>query len=399
MLKYIFPIWLSMAINSLLGITDFYFLRHLGDQAYYIIGAGTIPFLLVTQLLTGFGIETNRWVSKNNYFDLKKTFFLLLIFSVILALITYIISGYLVFYIKDIESKIKATLYLQSIAPSIIPITGLFVLTGASRGASKPKFALFFTVLIIILNAIFDYLFVKIMANPIVAVGRATVLSDIIGVSLYYLWASKCLDVQSFKNDMVFSFIVRSLKQGVEKIISSGFLSIGLSATIALLPITFSGFYFALERYLLPLFLFGYALFEWRLHQKSADKPREKLAVYGFVCVASITYTFFILFFIKSQDNWIYGLLYLATIFLFWNERLSVAHLFSIQHENAAIKVVAYYKVITVLGLFLCNLLGLLTQNIFFAIYICLLIVQDVHLQRVTDMLDKRYKKTSVSCN
>lgn len=57
MFKFIAPLWISMVINTLLGITDFYFLESINRNYLTVVGIAYIPFTLLSSLIVGIGIE------------------------------------------------------------------------------------------------------------------------------------------------------------------------------------------------------------------------------------------------------------------------------------------------------------------------------------------------------
>ncbi len=370
MIKYIFPIWLAMTLNTLLGITDFYFLKPFGDGAYYIVGASTLPFIVVTQLLAGLGIETNRWMSEHQAIDFVKVASVGILTALLIIFVFHMSGEYSLFFIKKIDYIKECTIYFHILLFSILPLVLLFVLTGMARGIGKPKVSLFFTALIVILNVVLDYYLVSNMSSPTSAVAWATVIADSLGAITYIIWGVLHTDRMHFTTKQTYQFIVRALRQGTEKIISGGFFAVSLSALVAGLSLEFSGLYFALERYMMPLTLIGYAIFEWRIHQLSAKKPCEDKRVYIGLISILLIYTIFLISLLATKETWIYIFAYSIITVLFWRERHIIAVFFYAKKENTLLKLITVFKVLVVgILLLLYTLHWLVPANFFYHIH------------------------------
>lgn len=95
MFKYIFPIWLAMTVNTLLGITDMHFVNQINSDYITAIGIAGTPFAVLSTLFVGIGIEANRSTASG-----KKINWIVIIIAILIT--SFAVSGVSFLFNKNI---------------------------------------------------------------------------------------------------------------------------------------------------------------------------------------------------------------------------------------------------------------------------------------------------------
>ena len=81
MIRYILPIWVSMIINTLLSLTDMFFLKQIDTDYVTAVGIAIVPYMLLSIMLTGLGIAANRYTAGGKSFNVFKIMHIIFYFS------------------------------------------------------------------------------------------------------------------------------------------------------------------------------------------------------------------------------------------------------------------------------------------------------------------------------
>lgn len=174
----------------------------LGDQALAAVGATSALYSLVigfsNGITNGFSVVLARVFGENNEEKLKQTsaliYFLTFIISVVLTLASVITLHSVLVMLKTPENILPSTeVYLWIIFTFAI-VTMLYnMFSGILRAIGDSKTPLYFLLLSSALNVGLDFLFVKGLSRGIRGAAEATVIAQIVSVTLciVYIW-KKC---------------------------------------------------------------------------------------------------------------------------------------------------------------------------------------------------------------
>ncbi|HDR8488821.1 TPA: polysaccharide biosynthesis C-terminal domain-containing protein, partial [Bacillus cereus] len=263
-LAFTIPTWSAMVVNSLIGITDFWFLSQISKNYMSIVGIAYIPFSIISSLIVGIGIEANRTKAKGNPINFWSILVFVLILSSSLSILAQGFSHYLLFFTWDNPMYNEIKTYFSIICYAIIPTSILYVCTGILRGKGLPKKTLIFSFLAVILNFSLDFLFIKInlLGNPLAGCAIATVIADSLVAAIYILYFVKKRFVDTGKMD-IRKFMKNALINSTEKLFSVSTLQVISNLFIAKISVMQASVYFGLDRFFSPLLLFSYSFFEW----------------------------------------------------------------------------------------------------------------------------------------
>ncbi|MGS5042067.1 MATE family efflux transporter [Staphylococcus saprophyticus] len=191
MLRYTIPIWLAMIVNTLLGITDTIILSTINKDYISYLGIAYIPFTLISTLIIGIGIESNKYNSQNKSFNFYKILIYTILTSLILSLLFFFLRDNILFWAKSKSHYEFIQTYFSIIIFSLAPTAVLFLCTGLFRGRNKSRITLYFSIFCVILNAIFDIILVSFLSNALYAVAIATLLADTLTALIYIYATSK----------------------------------------------------------------------------------------------------------------------------------------------------------------------------------------------------------------
>lgn len=324
------PIWVAMIINSLLGFIDFLFLSKFSQSYLIIIGIAYIPFTFISTALTGIGIEINRMAARKDKFNTKLVILISLIIAIIFLFLSIVFAEYILFFAKENKNFKEISEYFKILSLLIIPSSLFYVCTGILRGNGVPKKTLKFNISVLILNILFDFLFIylNILSSPLIGCAIASVISEFL-VSLFYInYILKSKYVKKDKMDIK-KFLKNSLTYSLEKIFSLSSLQLILALYIVYFNEHESFIFFSLDRYFLPLFLLPYAYFEWIIYIKSKNdfiyKSEKDYLMY--LLVISLYNILIVLFIGFSSVLVVYSILNVLYCFFFLVERAVVAKL------------------------------------------------------------------------
>lgn len=361
MLTFTIPIWVSMMVNSLLGITDFFFLSAISANYISIVGLAYVPYNLLNSVIVGLGIESNRTKAKNE----NLNFWYILAFAVasssILAIIAFFFSDYLLFFSKDSLYFNEIKMYFSILVFSSIPTSVLFVCTGILRGKGIPKKTLYFSMTCVILNFIFDYIFINYVFwdNPLKACAIATIVADFL-VAIVYIIYFVIKNYTDFNKMDIYKFIKNSFTISLEKIFSSSTLQVVSSFFLAKIDIAYAAIYFGLERLLQPVQLYSHGYFEWIIYSRSKNIKNIKSIYYYYFGVISLVAIFSSFYLKMDHVAKIYTVIHILYVFLFFVQRATVATYFALEKG----KIVNYASLLKN-GLFISSLfLLLITKNL-----------------------------------
>jgi hypothetical protein len=376
MLKFTTPIWIAMMVNSLLGITDFYFLGKYSNSYLSIVGIAYVPFSFISSFLIGFGIEANRSRAREENLNIVSILVSVVIFSSLLATLSIFFSDYLLLFVTNTPNYLQIKTYFSLITLSIIPTSVLYICTGVLRGNGTPGKTLYFSVITVIINFLLDYLFIEInlFGDPLKGCGLATVIADSLAAAVYiiYFWKKKFLRHTPMNLQ---KFIRNSFTNTVDKIFSNSSLKIISSIFISRLDTAYSALYFTTERFFDPLFLFSYSYFEWVIYTRSKNIKNDKRIYFIYFIFLLACGLFFINYYNVNKTGVYYILIYICFVTLFFIERSLVALFFAEEKGKIVNLLLLSKNLLVICSLFLVSFLGHFTLLSFAIIdSVCLMI-------------------------
>lgn len=350
MFKYIIPLWISMAINTLLGVTDFYFLGQISEHYLAVIGIAYVPFTLLNSLIVGIGIETNRSIANGSKIKMWKVYSVTAAISTAIIIIGSLFYKEIFFFATNNAYYDDIIIYFQRLMILLLPTSLLYVSTGVLRGNGIPGKTIWFSGTVVIFNFILDYLFIKLnyFGSPLRGCVYASIISDSIIVIIYiiYLFKSKYLHVDT-ENIQLTRFMKNAMTYSFEKLFSASSLTLLTGVFVASLSIKESTIYYAAERGLLPITMFSYAYFEWIIYSTSKDIKITRIKNYILYMIVLFMGLMFINSYLKlDRFSVVYCLLYIAYCLLFFIEREIVAISFAYEMGGLVNKVIFVKNVV-----------------------------------------------------
>ena len=230
------PILIGNIFQQLYNVADTAIIGNvLGDQALAAVGATTALYSLVigfaNGITNGFSVVLARVFGEKDEEKLKQTsaliYFLTVIISIILTLASVISLHSILVMLKTPENILPKTESYLHIILTFAIVTMLYnMFSGILRAIGDSKTPLYFLLLSSALNVGLDFLFVKGLNRGIGGAAEATVIAQIVSVSLciVYIW-KKC---------PVLKFSMRYLKWDkalVKELLLTGF-SMGLMLVV-----------------------------------------------------------------------------------------------------------------------------------------------------------------------
>lgn len=230
------PILIGNIFQQLYNVADTAIIGNvLGDQALAAVGATSALYSLVigfaNGITNGFSVVLARVFGEKDEEKLKQTsaliYFLTVIISIILTLASVISLHSILVLLKTPENILPKTESYLHIILTFAIVTMLYnMFSGILRAIGDSKTPLYFLLLSSALNVGLDFLFVKGLNRGIGGAAEATVIAQIVSVSLciVYIW-KKC---------PVLKFSMRYLKWDkalVKELLLTGF-SMGLMLVV-----------------------------------------------------------------------------------------------------------------------------------------------------------------------
>ncbi len=336
MLSYIFPIWFGMTINTLLGMTDMFFLNRIDIAYLSAIGAASVWFSIISTLFIGVGIEANRRIAAGGEMAFNRLLILLLGLALGVSMLASASSRALFFYIQDETLKCMVTEYFGIYVYAQVPSIVLYLCTGVLRGRGESKKTAYFSALAVGLNIILDAVFIGAgVLRPLFGCGFASVLSDCITASIYFIYIKMYVrhrNITNLSGKEIRTFLKNSVQYSLEKLFSTSSLLILSGIYIALLPVEQSRIYYGTDKMFSPILMLSYSYFEWVIYAKSQKIAEDKRVTYfwmGFCCFGvGIISTWYL------KGGLIFCLLYGCYMVCFCMERDVVASMFCLEQAK-----------------------------------------------------------------
>lgn len=396
MLKYTIPLWISMAINTLLGVTDFYFLGQISNHYLSVIGIAYLPFTLLNALIVGFGIETNRSIASGSKIKIWKVYIMAICSSILIVGAALFFVNEIFAFASDNQHIDEIIIYFQKLILLLVPTSLLYVSTGILRGNGKPGKSIYFSIAVVVMNFIFDYLFIKLdfFSSPLKGCAYASIFSDALLVLIYiiYLYKKSYLKVE-MENMSVIRFIKNALTYSFEKLFSSSSLTILTGVFVANLSITDSTIYYGVERGLLPITMYSYSYFEWVIYSYSKNIKNSRVKNYSIYLVLLFLGVIFINSYLELNKFILtYCFIYIIYCLLFFIEREIVARCFAAENGLIVNKVIFIKNVLLLICLEILKLMGQLNLFSMVITQIVLIIIESVVLIKK----DTSFKSVSI---
>ena len=197
------PIMLQQILTNFVVFIDNFMVGQLGDYSIAGVFAANQLFFIASTTLFGLGaagsIFMSQFYGKKNLNGVTHTFRLM---SLWMTIITFVFIGVILLfgdslmriYSTDANVLKEANDYLSIIIWSYVPLGLLFSYDAIFRTSGKPKWSMYGSVVALITNVIFNYMFIfgKWGAPEMGVKGAAmsTLISRIIQLGLYFLFAS-----------------------------------------------------------------------------------------------------------------------------------------------------------------------------------------------------------------
>lgn len=336
MLKFIMPIWIAMVVNSLFGIIDYSFVRRISENYLAIIGIAYVPFSLLSSLIVGIGIESNRVTAKKAQLNFIQILSFSIISSTFLTLLAIRFSDYLLFFARQNAFYTQIKGYFNILSLLLIPTSIFYLCTGILRGNGSPEKSLYFNISSLVLNFMFDYIFIKMnmLKNPLNGCAIATVLSDSVVAAFYIVYIVK-FRYAKFGEMRLYIFIKNVFVYSTEKLLSASTLELVSAIYISKISTSSSIIYFAVDKYFAPIVLLAHSHFEWIIFSKSQNIYYKSKRTYLGYFLFTVIFTIFIMYYLKlGYTGILYSLMYIVYCELFFIERSIFAGLFSKQKGN-----------------------------------------------------------------
>ena len=192
-LKISLPVMLSAFITFLVGFIDNIMVGTVSNEAVSgVYAANQVTFLFdlaIFGLLEGAGIFIQQFMGSKDDEHLKQSFrykvVLTLIFMLIVMPIVYIFGKYLLYFYSYKDSNCdlimnEATKYLNVLAISYIPYACGFVYSTSLREIGETKHSMYSSVSAVIINVIFNYIFIIVFKWGVLGAAYATIIARVV---------------------------------------------------------------------------------------------------------------------------------------------------------------------------------------------------------------------------
>lgn len=336
MFNYILPIWLAMTVNTLLGITDMYFVNQVSPEYITAIGIAETPFTILSTLFIGIGIEANRSTASGNRLDWYTTVIMILMSSCIVSGVAFFLSGNIFLYASGNKLYHQVLEYFNIYIFSLVPCAMLYLCTGILRGKGESKKTLWFSCEAVILNFILDFLFIHLnmFDSALKGCAAASLLSDSFTAFTYIVYIffrqnDSLVLYKKFSLQTFFPFLKNSFSYSLEKLFSTSTLTVLSSIYLALLTVQESRIYYGLSKMYSPISMLAYSYFEWVIYAKAKRLVNNRKQNYLlFLCFFIIDGIISIIYLDLSMKGILFCFLYILYYILFFVEREYVAILF-----------------------------------------------------------------------
>ncbi|MCD9058349.1 MATE family efflux transporter [Staphylococcus epidermidis] len=379
MLRYTIPIWLAMIVNTLLGITDTLILSTVNKDYISYLGIAYIPFTLISTLVIGIGIESNKYNSQNRPFNFYKILIYTILTSLILSLFFFFLRDNILFWAKSKSHYEFIQTYFSIIIFSLAPTAVLFLCTGLFRGRNNSRITLYFSIFCVILNALFDIILVYFLSNALYAVAIATLIADTFTALIYIYATSKQKDILSNEMNTWF-FLKNAFKNSLEKLLSSGTLELISVIFIVKLSIVESNIYFLLDKLFLPFQMFSFSYMEWVLFTEGKNMKRS-ISIFPLYFTILLIYGAFITY-MSFHDiiSYIYLTLLCIYYLFFLLQRNIVGKFLVYDYQNTVNFVTLLRNIILIIALYTLVITHLFSLITYMFISLILLLSENITL-------------------
>ncbi len=363
MLFYIFPIWFGMTINTLLGMTDMFFLNRIDTAYLSAIGAASVWFSIISTLFIGVGIEANRRIAAGGDVAFDRLLILLLTLALGVSVLASASSNILFFYIQDDALKKMVTEYFGVYIFAQVPSVVLYLCTGFLRGRGDSKKTAYFSALAVGLNIVLDAVFIEAgVLKPLFGCGFASVLSDCITAFVYFVYIKRYMKRQNIENlsgTEMRPFLKNSVQYSLEKLFSTSSLLILSGVYIALLPVEQSQIYYGADKMFSPILMLSYSYFEWVIFAKTQKIEEDKKKTYLWMSLCCLVVGLISAWYLKGGI--VCCLLYGCYMVCFCMERDVVAAMFSQEQATLVNRMMGIKAVALIVILQLMTWCGILS--------------------------------------
>lgn len=357
MIRYILPIWVSMIINTLLSLTDMFFLKQIDTDYVTAVGIAIVPYMLLSIMLTGLGIAANRYTAGGKSFNVFKIITICSVTSLLICIVCNGISHILFLYANQSVREYVLE-YFNIYIYTLIPLGIMYIATGILRGNNRSSISVIFNTLAVITNGILDWIFIKNVykEKSCFGCGLASLLSDSLIATIYIV-----LLLSFYKKKDTYvglkEFIISSCKFSLEKLFSTASIMIISSVFISFLDIDSSNVYFGTEKMFSPIRMFSYSYFEWVIFSESKSIKRniyQSSAIMIGLCIIMAFIS--ALYFDTNMTQILFIILFAASEVIFSYEREQVAIAFSGELTDDANRVMFIKSIVLISLMFILTM-------------------------------------------
>ncbi|MFV0379397.1 MAG: MATE family efflux transporter [Anaerorhabdus sp.] len=246
-LKIAIPLSFQSFLSSAMGIVDTMMVSSIG-MVTAVGTANQLPFLsrmVMYGAVSGTGIFASQFFGSKDYRNLKRTFGFSLVIAFCNAIFWFLVASFfsqqiLLFYLNDPAVTYYSAQYLDVIKYSLLFSNFAFSFSFIYRSVHLPKVAVSVNSLAMILNVIFNLMFIFgfgiIPAMGIKGAAIGTLLSQIIRLSVYIIYSVKSEQpfIGNFKElfDFDKEFILPMVKKMIPLLVNETMFGIGSSMFI-----------------------------------------------------------------------------------------------------------------------------------------------------------------------
>lgn len=247
LLKISVPIMLQSLLQTFINMLDTIMIGRLGSIEIAAVGLGNSFFFVLNMMLFGItsggGVFIAQFWGKKDIKGIRKSLGIMLLLAVIVSAIFNLLAVFIPeqimsLYSPDPEVIAVGADYLRVVSFSYIITAISFAYTLAFRGTEHVKLPFVATGVSLVVNAVFNYIFIFILGWGVMGAGAATVLSRltemlILIISSYvrrYEACGRLKELFSFDR----GFVGRFVKIALPVIINESFWGLGTSVNNAI---------------------------------------------------------------------------------------------------------------------------------------------------------------------
>lgn len=247
LIKISVPIMLQSLLQTFINMLDTIMIGRLGSVEIAAVGLGNSFFFVLNMILFGItsggGVFIAQFWGKKDIKGIRKSLGIMLVLAVVVSAIFNILAilipeQIMHLYSPDPDVIAVGADYLRVVSFSYIITAISFAYTLAFRGTEHVKLPFVATGVSLVVNAVFNYIFIFILGWGVQGAGAATVISRLteMFILIFFSYARKYEPCGRLKELFSFdlSFVGRFVKIALPVIINESFWGLGTSVNNAI---------------------------------------------------------------------------------------------------------------------------------------------------------------------